>query len=56
MARLPRLRQRAVTLINDGDFDGATGLLDEARTLTTDRDLLARIDLTRAFIRRASGP
>jgi len=46
----PALRQRAVTLINDGDFDGATGLLDEARTLTTEPDLLARIDLTSAFI------
>jgi tetratricopeptide (TPR) repeat protein len=51
----PQLHQRAVTLINDGDFEGSGALLAEARGLTEDPDLLARIDLTAAYIASQQG-
>jgi len=49
------LHQRAVTRMNDGDYDDAIGLLHEARDLTEDPDLLARIDLTAGYIRAQTG-
>ena len=50
-----QLHQRAVTLMNDGDYEAASDLLDEARTLTDDPDTLARIDLTAAYIASQQG-
>jgi tetratricopeptide (TPR) repeat protein len=41
--------------MNDGDYDDAIGLLHEARDLTEDPDLLARIDLTAGYIRAQTG-
>ena len=55
MVDAPQLRQRAVTLLNSGDFDGASSLLTEARGLTDDPDVLARIDLTAAYIASQQG-
>ena len=49
------LHQRAVTRLNDGDYDSASQLLDEARRKTDDPDLVARIDLTDAYIRAQTG-
>ncbi len=51
MPDAPQLHQRAVTRMNDGDYDGALGMLEQARGLTEEPDLIARIDLTRAYIR-----
>ena len=41
--------------MNDGDFAGAAAVLTQARELTDDGDLLARIDLTAAFITSQQG-
>ncbi len=41
--------------MNDGDYDDAIGLLHEARDLTEDPDLLARIDLTAGYVRAQTG-
>jgi tetratricopeptide (TPR) repeat protein len=51
----PELHQRAVTLMNDGDYDASAALLTQARERTQDPDLLARIDLTAAYISSQQG-
>ncbi|MBF4769908.1 CHAT domain-containing protein [Nocardioides agariphilus] len=49
------LHRRAVQRMNDGDYDAANELLDEASGQTDDIDLVARIDLTRAYVRAQKG-
>src|SRR4051812_34467888 len=41
--------------MNDGDYEGALALLDRARELTEDADLLARIELTAGYIHAQTG-
>jgi tetratricopeptide (TPR) repeat protein len=49
------LHGRAKQALNRGAFTRATGLLDLASQSTQDRDLLARIDLTRAYAEAETG-
>ena len=49
------MHQRAVTRLNDGDYEGASRLLDEARGLAVNPDESARIDLTAAYIQAQTG-
>ena len=55
MPAAPELHQRAVTRLNDGDYDGASQLLQRARDIATNPDELARIDLTAAYIQAQTG-
>jgi tetratricopeptide (TPR) repeat protein len=49
------LHDRARQALNRGAFARATGLLDRATESTHDRNLLARIDLTRAYAEAETG-
>ena len=55
MPPAPELHQRAVTRLNDGDYEGASSLLAQARDVADDPDVLARIDLTSAYIEAQTG-
>ena len=41
--------------MNDGDYDGASHLLEQARQVATNPDVLARIDLTATYIDAQTG-
>ena len=49
------LYARALTATNAGRFPAARRLLDRAHTAAADRDLLARIDLTTAYVESETG-
>ena len=55
MPEAAELHRRAVTRTNAGDFVAAGSLVTRARGLTVDPDLIARIDLTAAYIAAQQG-
>ena len=55
VSRAEKLHAQAKQALNRGAFARATHLLDRASDSTTDRDLIARIDITRAYAEAETG-